>query len=505
MRAAANYTAAADNTAQRFGTLLSVNAASYEEQERASAAALGGGSVPNVGFGTNYTGLPAPQPGSASTGVPAGEVPAGPRDISRLIHSGPGATGMQFAADLLRVDADRLEAAAGALAFTMTETRGAWTSDSSELATGRFGDLHGWYLGHADYVRGLAGELDIQAGHFQRARAAIPTVEAVDDAERELQVASAANQRANGRFSVAVAQAQAKLGRIYEAATTGYGNYTIATSAVSPRMPAPPPSLPPAMTVGEAPPQPAPGNTGTVKQLERSPSSDPTDPVGPGPGLDDVTAGPARSAATDPATDPPLIDPVLDQATEAVPAAAPAVIGGIVGGIGGALGGLAGAGQRALGSMQQAAAPMLSGLEAPGGGEPGGGEPGEPEAPQVPHMPGGHGGGTPGGGTEPSGGGGLAAPSGGGLGATPAAAAPVAAPATPVTSTVAPDTGPGGVPMGGAMMPPIMPGRGGASGSEADRRLYEPRRLRVVAPPNSEPVKGRREARRPAQDRKDEP
>ena len=37
---------------------------------------------------------------------------------------------------------------------------------------------------------------------------------------------------------------------------------------------------------------------------------------------------------------------------------------------------------------------------------------------------------------------------------------------------------------------------GGASAGDADRRLYPARRLRVEAPPNAEPVKGRREVRK---------
>jgi hypothetical protein len=39
-------------------------------------------------------------------------------------------------------------------------------------------------------------------------------------------------------------------------------------------------------------------------------------------------------------------------------------------------------------------------------------------------------------------------------------------------------------------------GRGEGGGGEDDRRLYQERRLRIETPPNTEPVKGRREARR---------
>jgi hypothetical protein len=52
--------------------------------------------------------------------------------------------------------------------------------------------------------------------------------------------------------------------------------------------------------------------------------------------------------------------------------------------------------------------------------------------------------------------------------------------------------------MGGAMMPPMMPmaGRPGGGAGEDDRRLYPEQRMRIETPPNSEPVRGRREARR---------
>jgi hypothetical protein len=51
---------------------------------------------------------------------------------------------------------------------------------------------------------------------------------------------------------------------------------------------------------------------------------------------------------------------------------------------------------------------------------------------------------------------------------------------------------------GAGMMPPIMPmgGRPGGGNGEDDNKLYPERRMRIEAPPNSEPVKGRREARR---------
>jgi hypothetical protein len=45
-------------------------------------------------------------------------------------------------------------------------------------------------------------------------------------------------------------------------------------------------------------------------------------------------------------------------------------------------------------------------------------------------------------------------------------------------------------------MAPLMGApRSGNSGDEHRKQLYQERKLKVVAPPNSEPVKGRREGR----------
>lgn len=55
----------------------------------------------------------------------------------------------------------------------------------------------------------------------------------------------------------------------------------------------------------------------------------------------------------------------------------------------------------------------------------------------------------------------------------------------------------------GAMAPMIPPGRGGGEGhGPQNKQLYQERKLKVVAPANSEPVKNRREGRPKPPDRK---
>ena len=98
--------------------------------------------------------------------------------------------------------------------------------------------------------------------------------------------------------------------------------------------------------------------------------------------------------------------------------------------------------------------------------------------------------------TEPAGGEGpLAAPTG--VAAAPAAAAPVSAPAAP-TPAEAPAPAMGAM---GPMMPP-MRGTGGEGSGAENKQLYQERKLKVVAPANSEPVKNRREGRAKPGDRK---
>ncbi|WP_006246575.1 hypothetical protein [Mycolicibacterium tusciae] len=104
------------------------------------------------------------------------------------------------------------------------------------------------------------------------------------------------------------------------------------------------------------------------------------------------------------------------------------------------------------------------------------------------------GGGSVPGDTEPA-----SAPAGP-LASAPASAAAAPAVAAPTYSsagtspTVASSPGVG-MPMGAMMPPPVMGSGRGSPNGEDDRRLYPEKRLHLPTPPNSEPVKGRREAR----------
>lgn len=513
MALARQYAAAANAVAAHYGVKLSASAEAYDRQEDASAALLGGGDAGVRGAedaAYAVSGL-ASLPGLASTlgaaplsGAAPGEVPESPRDIARLIETGRGGAGKQTwqaAEASLHREARELDDAADQMGAGISAADEGWQSSSAYAATAKMRDLQSWYRGHADYVRGLAREAQTHVQNFTQATATIPSYKDVVAGERELQNAVAANARSGGRQRAAVVHAQVQVSQLYQASTTGFSGYTAAEAMPSPQLPTPPPGLLPDSSDAGTTTTPGDGKINTFKPPAPSPSSAPVDPVAAGNGVgQDLSPGATFPVgATDPAAAAdPLVDALPDTAGSLMPQVIPGLIGGVVGGLGGALGGLAGAGQKAVQSMGQAAGPLMNelGQHPPSGDKPQEGEqssPSEPPAepasggePSTPDVGGGGDGGgggemEPAGGAEP-----MAAPPD--VAPTPAVAAPAAAAAPPEP---APATGMG---MGPMMAPPM--GAGGGRGSGPDvKELYRDRKLKVVAPPNSEPVKNRREGR----------
>ena len=510
---ARKYTAMANAMARQVGVALQASATAYEGQEAESAAMLGGQGVP-AAAGTSSAGLVVRAAVSGATGLiggqvlaaPAGEVPKAPRDIARLIESGRAGAGVrkwEAAETSLRSDAKQLDDAAHELGLAISKVHDSWDSVSAEAATTRMRALQGWYDGHARYVRGLAEQATAHVGNFRKATTDIPTYKQVVDGERELKTAQEANQRSGGALKSAVVHAQVKLGQLYQASTAGFTSYTVSEAVPEPQVPTPPPAPPPHQP--DVIPATGPGSGPVVTpKAEPAPKSAPLEPVTGGPGVGEslTTGGPTwPPAPVDPAAPgQPLVETVSDTAGSVIPQLVPGIIGGVVGGLGGVLGGLAGAGQKALQNLEQAASPLMSGFgQHPPGGAPHGGEQSpqspEPPPPQPPNdMPaagdaaGGGGADTePAGGSEP-----MSAPTA--VAATPTAAVPISAP-TSAAAAAAPAPAVGAM---GPMVPPLMGGpRSGSSGPE-NKQLYRERKLMVVAPPNSEPVKNRREGREKA-------
>ncbi|MDP7732712.1 PE family protein [Mycobacterium paragordonae] len=508
---ARRYTTIANALAQRYGVMLQTSAATYDAQESVSAASLGIGGAGPVPASTPIPWVDidavATRVGGGGVSAPAGEVPAAPRDIARLIEAGRTGGGMQAwqaVETSLRSEAGQLEQAAAQLGAAIAATEASWDAASAQAATARLRTLQAWYEGHARHVAGLAQQASTHVQNFQRASTAIPTYRQVVAGERELQTAVQANIAAGGMRREAVVHAQVKVAGLYQASTAGFSSYSFAEAVPGPGpgAPVPPP--------GAAPDSPdvqrakAPGGTPVTTKPDPAAAGAPLEPVqqGPAAGESMLSGGPSWPP-TD--VDPtqggrPLLETVTDVGAGAAPMLVPGIIGGVVGGLGGVLGGLAGPAGKALQGVQQATAPMMSGLgQHPGGGAPSGGQspPESPESLGEPEAGSGIGG-SGGGETAPaSDGGAMAAPAP--LAAAPEAAAPAPAPAAPAAAPASAEPTPAVGAMG-SMLPP-MGGRGGSGSGPHNKQLYQDRKLQVVVPPNSEPVKNRREGRNKDDDR----
>lgn len=492
---ARQYTGVATRMAQQFGVLLEAGADAYDDQEAASAALLGA-----TGLSGGGVRLPPAVPDVASSlagiqpplAMPAGEAPASARDIARLIDSGrtgPGLQSWQSVADSLRGESERLKRAADQLAGAIATARQGWDSTAADAAATQMRSLQTWFEVHAQYLSGLAAAANGHVAAFRTASAEIPHLSAVTAAERELRAASEANIRSNGRLQPAVARAQVQLSKLYTQAADGFKNYTFSAGATSTSPPPAPPSWEPAQHADPA--VPGPGEALVTHKAEAAPTDASQESVDAAHGAGEASLKPGTAwppSALDPDAD---ISVSMDSSGMTTPIL-PTMLGTAMGGVGGAVGGLSGL---ASSPMQAMPASMMSGLGGPPGGAPqqgGGGSPAPPAAEPAAGGPGAGpdaGGGEPGD-TEPAGGqGSLSAPPV--LASAPVEAAPMSAPAASSATTPSPTAA---TPMGG-MMPPMMGGAGRGGGGDGNKQLYKDRELKVTVPPNSEPVKGRREAR----------
>ncbi|ORV21653.1 hypothetical protein AWB98_26705 [Mycolicibacterium conceptionense] len=463
-------------------TRLNTTAATYEEQETESSRSLSysGPAASTSPVSVNMPTFTAPDI-PAPPAVPApGVIPTTGHEIAQLIHGGPGADSLDQAATTLENRATELDNAATTVRSARTDTINSWSSTAADQADTHISDLQTRYTEHAERARTLASHARTQAANFRQAKASIPAPEVFSSLKRDLHAANVANSQPGsmGRYSATITKLQFKLAEANEKATRGFAEYTAAANT-GPMGTLQPPENQPGRPPGA--PNTTPGGT------------DPTDETG----TDTDTADPLSAA--DPLSDPAL-DGATDTASEMMQTVLPAVLGGVSGALGGVLGAVSGAGQKlqevgnqAVQGVTQGASALTSAMSA-AAPELGGGDELSSGTPDFGGFDGGGGGGGMPGDTEPasSPAGPLTAPA-----TTASTSAPIAAaPAT--VSAPAPASPPmSGAPMGGGMMPPMMGapmgGRGG--GSEDDRRLYPERRLHIEEQPNTEPVKGRREAR----------
>jgi hypothetical protein len=474
-----NDTLAANTISAAAAGRLSDNADTYEQQEQDNARALAGigGGVPGA---TAIAGGPQPAlvpPTAIPAPTAAGVTPTSGREIAQLIHGGPGPGALEAAAALLQTHANQLDQAAGSIHSARRQNEASWSSNAADAAQTHLVSLEASYAEQAERARGLAQQASTQVENFHRAKNQIPTPQHFDDLERRLIAANKANSAPGsvGRFSGVVAKYQTDLAAANTQAVNGFGGYTSGAADVHAMQ-----TLPKLATTTGGP-GPAPEGTP------------------PTPGEDqgeDVNTAGLGMPGGDPAAD--LLGAPSGEATDVMSTLLPAVLGGVAGVAGGLLGALSGAGQK----LQQAGTQLASGLaqgasSAVGAMQGPGGEPdtsGDSGSGDPAGDYGDGGGGDPGGRTEP------ASSVDGALSAAPAsaAAAPAAAPAmyspTAPAASVAATGGGAGMPMGGGMMPSMMGGRGGGAGQD-DRKLYPERKLKLETPPNSEPVRMRREQR----------
>lgn len=470
---------AADMHTMAASARLHSNADTYEDEDAVSASDLGGSrGVPLAP--SPAAPVPATVVGpSAAPAAPSGVIPTVGRQIAEVIHAGLGPEGLHAAATELDSRAAQLDLAADTVRTARSQTEGSWQSAAADRAVSRLQTLESDYVAHATQARSLSRHARVHAESFTRARTQIPTPEEFADVENRLLAAYAANAHESslGRYSETVTRWQLALAAMNRDAVNSYDRYRRDAEA---DVIDPGPDDEPAE--GAAPATSEAGRRGEVP--------------GPKAGQGTQTVNPGS-----------LVEPAAlggEALTGMLQTVLPAVLGGVSGAAGGMLGAFSGAGEQ----LQQAGTQLTSGLAqgasaamAPAIGAPeGGGGAGDPagggERPAAedtePDLDAGGGGGT-----EPASAAGVpAAP--GPLSAPMTAAAPATTPATFSTApAVTAGGGGGGAAMGAGMMPPMMPmaGRGGGGAGDEDRRLYPQRRLRVEAPPNSEPVKGRREPR----------
>jgi PPE family len=472
-------TTAANLSTDAAAAHLHDDAGAYELQEASGATRLGEAAVA-VSTGADAPRVSAPHlpPAPQLREIPAGIMPTSGREIAAVIHSGPGPQGVLAMAAQLEGTAADLDAAATSVSAAGALAADSWTSDAADAAGQHLVTLQSDYTEQATQARALAQQLRAHADDFSRAKAQIPPPQRFADLEARLLAAYAANAHPTsmGRYTQTITDLQYALAAANNDAINGYARYRQAAEIQAGTMD---PHANPES--GGSKPHAAPDGAGGTEDSDNA-------------GQDGETRSPT-DALTVPPADPAGADGLGGVAGGLMGTVLPAILGGVSGAAGGLLGTLSGAGQQ----LQQAGSQLAGGFAQAANaaaGEPksadsGGG--GQPQMPRPDGLDAGGGGPEPGD-MEPAGGvgaaGPLAAPEG-------APAVPTAAPATFSAAPSATTGAAGGMPGGGAMMPPMMPMGGHPSGSgEDDRRLYPERRVRIETPPNSEPVKGRREARR---------
>jgi hypothetical protein len=228
------------------GQMVTTSAATYTEQEGLNTASLNGN-----GSGGGPAAAPAPPADVPAPTIPQVAVPTIPappgsgREISELIHSGPGPQSLYGAAQQLRSHATELRSTSSSLQGHSGQLATDWPSDSGQRASSRIGELASWYDQHAQHATDAADSMQSYGESFTRAKSKIPTPQQFQDVENRLQAAAAANANpANmGRYAPAVAKYQTELAGLHTQAMSGWSD--LARAGGDPQMAGKPLQAPP--------------------------------------------------------------------------------------------------------------------------------------------------------------------------------------------------------------------------------------------------------------------
>jgi hypothetical protein len=209
------------------GQMVTTSAAAYTEQEALNAGSLNGG-----GSGGGAAPPPAPPPEVPMPTIPQIPVPTipappgGGREVSELIHAGPGPQSLYGAAQQLRSHAGELRSTSSSLRGHSGQLANDWPSDSGQRASSRITELAVWFDQHAQHATAAADSMQSYGESFDAAKSKIPTPQQFQDVENRLQAAATANANpANmGRYAPVVAKYQTELSGLHTKAMNGWSD-----------------------------------------------------------------------------------------------------------------------------------------------------------------------------------------------------------------------------------------------------------------------------------------